>query len=197
MNMILQCLMSGTAPDSLTPSFSQQDGERSCGVMHTTGILVWSCWAVCPKCAPEEEYRYTAMAEGVSEGKGTSISPNIWVNTHFQAYYNVKRGCWCVLAVCRTGDGFAEKQSPLLSAGSSTGEHTCFVLQQLDGNTLTNTVKSSIIRQWCTYTCYYLSISSSKNITLSLSIQCQLFWVLLFVLQETRTVPIPFMNLNC
>lgn len=137
------------------------------------------------------------MAEGGFEGKGTSISPSISVNTQFQAYYKVKRGCWCMLAVCRTGDGFAEKQSPLLSAGTSTREHTCLVLQQLDGNIFTTTAKWSIIRQWCTYMFYYLSISSPRNITLSLSIQCQLFGVLLFVLLEARTVPIPFMNLNC
>lgn len=90
-----------------------------------------------------------AVEISVSERKGAKVL--LWVNTQPQAYYNIKQDGWCVLAVCRTKDAFAEKQSPLLLAGTNSRDYS-FVHQQLNGSIFTNTENSSIIRQWCTHT---------------------------------------------
>ena len=51
---VVQSLMSGMAPDSLTPGSSWQERGRSPGVIHSSweelSILVWNCWATCPAC---------------------------------------------------------------------------------------------------------------------------------------------------
>lgn len=90
-----------------------------------------------------------AVEINVSERKGAKVS--LWVSTQLQAYYNIKQDGWCVLAVCRTKDVFAEKQSPLLLAGTNSRDYS-FVHQQFNGNIFTNTENSSIIRRWCTHT---------------------------------------------